>query len=489
MASWQIVFLVTVGYLLLTLGIGLASGRRASATSEGYVAGDRALGFLVLYFIMGASIFSAFAFLGGPGWAYSRGAAAFYIMSYTSIGLVPWYFFGPTVVRLGRRFGYVTQAQLFGHRYDSRYIPALLALISLVAFVPYLTIQMQGAGYVFSVVTEGRMPVWAGAAVAYGVVLLYVYKSGVMGVAWTNTFQGMLMMALAWGLGLYLPYALHGGVGPMFARLAEEAPAMLTAPGLNAAGQPWSWGGYSSSIAISVFGFSVWPHYFMKIYTARSIRTLKQTVVFYPTFQFFLLPILFIGFSGILAFPDVTPADTILPTIVTSMGLPALVVGLFCAGALAASMSSGDAIVHGAAAILVKDFYQVLAPTPLDDRRETRAIKILVIVIGAVSYYFAVYSEASLVFLLLLSYGAIAQIFPSLIAALYWSRSTAAGVLSGLLAGCLVTLLWNLYPALQWQDIHPGIWGLAANTVTMIGVSAATAAAPEDRIRAFAAER
>ena len=116
MASWQIVLLVTISYLLLTLGVGLVSGRKASATSEGYVAGDRALGFVVLYFIMGASIFSAFAFLGGPGWAYSRGAAAFYIISYTSVGLVPWYFFGAKVTRLGRRFGYLTQAQLFGHR-------------------------------------------------------------------------------------------------------------------------------------------------------------------------------------------------------------------------------------------------------------------------------------------------------------------------------------------------------------------------------------
>jgi len=79
MAAWLIVFLVTIGYLIASLVIGLASGGHASKSTEGYVAGDRSLGFLVMYFIMGASIFSAFAFLGGPGWAYSRGAAAFYI--------------------------------------------------------------------------------------------------------------------------------------------------------------------------------------------------------------------------------------------------------------------------------------------------------------------------------------------------------------------------------------------------------------------------
>ena len=474
MPAWVTVFLVTVGYLALSLAVGLFSGRKASTGTEGYVAGDRDLGFFVLYFVLGASIFSAFTFLGGPGWAYSRGAAAFYIISYTSLGLVPMYFFGPRVAQLGRRFGYVTQAQLFAHRYHSRYISMILAAISLTAFVPYLTLQMQGAGYVFSVVTEGRMPVWAGAAVTYGVVLLYVFRSGVMGVAWTNTFQGILMMSLAWGLGLYLPYTLHGGIGPMFAQLIETSPEMLTAPGLDAAGAPWTWGGYSSAIAISVFGFSVWPHYFMKIYTANSIATLRKTVVFYPTFAFFLLPILLIGFSGILIFPNVTPVDTILPTIVTSLDLPAVIVGLFCAGALAASMSSGDAIVHAAGAVAIKDGYRVLVPQVMDDGDETRLIRWAVVIIGAVSYYVAIYSNISLVLLLLLSYGFIAQIFPALIASLYWRRSTPPGVIAGLVAGCLTTVVWNLIPILQWQQIHPGIWGLAANTSILLAVSLAT---------------
>ena len=184
---WVIVFAVTLLYLLASLTIGLLSGRKTSAGTEGYVAGDRALGFLVMYFIMGASIFSAFAFLGGPGWAYSRGAAAFYIIAYGLAGLVPWYFFGPKIARLGRRHHYVTQGELLADRYQSKAISVLLALISLVAFLPYLQLQMQGAGYVFSTVTEGRVPEWAGAAIAYGIVLIYVFKSGVTGIGWTNT--------------------------------------------------------------------------------------------------------------------------------------------------------------------------------------------------------------------------------------------------------------------------------------------------------------
>jgi SSS family solute:Na+ symporter len=485
MAPWIIVLLVTVGYLLLSLVVGVASGRRSSGGTEGYVAGDRSLGFVVLYFILGASIFSAFAFLGGPGWAYSRGAAAFYILAYGTVGLIPWYFFGPRVARLGRRFGYVTQAELFAHRFDSRALSGVLEIVSVIAFVPYLTLQIKGAGYVFHVVTEGRVPVWVGAAVAYGVVLVYVLSSGVMGVAWTNTLQGVFMMVLAWSLGIYLPSALYGGVGAMFERLAAEVPEMLTAPGLAGDGTPWTWGAYSSAIVVSALGFSLWPHYFMKIYTARDVPTIKKTVVFYPTFQVFLVPILFIGFAGILSFPDVEPADAILPTILTSLALPPVVVGLFCAGALAASMSTGDAILHAAGSVIVRDLYRPLVRPDMDDRAQTRLIRRLVVAVGLVAYYFAVVSDLDLVLLLLLSYGFLAQLFPVLLATFFWRRATAAGVLAGLGGGFLAVVVWNLWPALQWQGVHPGVWGLLANIPLLVGVSLATRPMPEAHVRQF----
>ncbi|MEZ5331138.1 MAG: sodium:solute symporter family protein [Thermoanaerobaculia bacterium] len=485
MPDWVVVLAVTLAYLALSLVVGLASGRKTSAGTEGYVAGDRTLAFLVLYFVLGASIFSAFAFLGGPGWAYSRGASAFYILSYGTVGMVPWFWYGPKVARLGRRHGYVTQAELFAHRFESRGLSAVLAVLSLVAFVPYLTLQMQGAGYVFNTVTEGRIPVWAGAAIAYGVVLVYVFHSGVMGVAWTNTLQGVFMMALAWILGLYLPWKLYGGVGPMFEALATERPEMLVPPGLTASGGTWSWGGYSSAIAVSAIGFSLWPHYFMKIYTARDNRTLRRSVVFYPTFQIFLIPILFIGFAGILRFPGVTPADAILPTILTSLDLPAVVVGLFCAGALAASMSTGDALVHAAASVLVRDGYRVLFRPDLDPVRETRLIRILVVVISAVAYYFAVVSKISLVALLLLSYGFVAQIAPVLLATFLMPRASKAGVLSGLIAGCTVVVLLNFRPELQLADVHPGIWGLGVNLLVLALVSRRTAPPADEHVRKF----
>ena len=198
MERWIWVTVIISAYLAVTLAIGLAAGRRTSDSVQGFVAGDRSFGLLVMYFVTGASVFSAFAFLGGPGWAYSRGAAAFYILAYGALGMAPFYWIGPRVAALGRRFGYVTQAQLLVGRFPSRGLSLLVAVLSLIAFVPYITVQMRGAGIVIETVTEGHIPLWAGALAAYGIVIVYVLNSGVMAVGWTNTFQGIFMVTIAW---------------------------------------------------------------------------------------------------------------------------------------------------------------------------------------------------------------------------------------------------------------------------------------------------
>lgn len=487
MERWHVITAVVFGYLLVTLGIGLLAGRGVSKSVAGFVAADRGFGLLAMYFVMGASVFSAFAFLGGPGWAYSRGAAAFYILGYGVLGIVPWYFLGPKAGRLGRRFGYVTQAQLVVGRFPSRPLSVLFAVVSVAAFVPYLMVQMSGAGIVFSAVTQGHIPFWLGAALAYGTVVAYVLFSGVAAVGWTNIFQGMFMMAIAWGLGLYIPISLYGSVGGMFERIASERPELLTMPGLDAAGNTWSWGAYSSALLSSAVGFLMWPHLFMKSFSAKSDDTMRRTVILFPTFQLFLIPILLIGFAGVLFPVPPASADFIMPHMILETGLPALVVGLFCAGALAASMSTGDAILHGGASIAVEDGVRPFMS--LSEVAQRRLMRVLVVALGALAYYLAIVQERSLVWLLLTAYGVIDQLAPPVYAALYWRRATTVGVLSGLGAGIATTVFFFLNPALRPWEIHEGLLGLVVNVAVLVAVSLLTRPQEPGHVEAFVAAR
>ena len=263
-----LITLVILAYLAVTLGVGLVAGRRASRSVQGYVAGDRDFGLLVMYFITVRRFSPPSPSWAARGWAYSRGAAAFYILTYGVLGMAPWYAMGPRVAALGRRFGFVTQAQLLVGRFPSRALSLLMAVLTLAAFVPYVTIQMRGAGIVMEAVTGGSIPLWAGAALAYGIVMVYVLASGVSAVGWTNTFQGVFMLAIAWVLGIYLPYRMYCGVGPMFEQILAQRRNFLLCRDLTEAGIRGAGARTRLPSSPSAIGVTMWPHLFMKAYTA-----------------------------------------------------------------------------------------------------------------------------------------------------------------------------------------------------------------------------
>jgi SSS family solute:Na+ symporter len=473
-SDWRIVVLVVSVYLLINLAVGLRAGARSTDTVAGYVAGDRGFGTVVMYFVTGATMFSAFAFLGGPGWTFSRGAAAFYILAYGVLGVAPYFAIGPWAARLGRKHGYVTQASMLAHRFESRWVAVVAGLISVIAIVPYVALQMRGAGIVLEQVTDGHITLPVGAAIAYGVVLIYVWRSGVMGVGWTNVLQGVFMITIAWSLGIYIPHKLYGGIGPMFEQLESLRPEMLTAPGLDAAGNPWTAAQYTSAILVSSIGVWMWPHLFMKAFAAKDDATIRRTVLLFPTFQLFLFPLFVVGFAGILYGSAPDNPDAIMPHIVLTSGIPALVVGIFCAGALAASMSTGDALVHGAASIAVEDVYSGVRSNTMSQHNKRTFIRWLAVAVGVVAYLIALYSASSLVNILLAAYGAVVQLAPSVYASFLWKRASASGVIAGLLVGISITGLLVLMPDLRPFGLHEGIVGLAANLATLIVVSLST---------------
>ncbi len=481
--SWVIVLIVVFVYLFFILFLGSFAGRGRKKSIVEYVAASRSLGFIVMYFLMGGAIFSAFAYLGGPGWAYSKGAAAFYIMGYCALGLVPWWLWGPRALRAGKKYNYVTQAQLFADRFQSKGLSVIIAIVSVLAFIQYIALQVKGCAYVFEVASGGRIPFWAGALIAYVVVLIYVFLGGVRGVAWTNLFQGAFMIIIAWILGIYLTYKLYGGPSEMFQKIAAANPThLLVGPGTK-----MSFSGFASALLVSVLGFSMWPHLFMKAYTAKSEKVLKQTIVMYPTFAIFIIPVLFIGFAGILQVkPDVLGApDRILPYMFSSMQFPPLFIGLILAAALAAAMSTQDTITHAAGSIFAQDLIEVLKKEKHTEKQATMWIRISVVGFGAVSYLMAVFGGQTLVSLLLGAYGSIVQLLPLAIFTFFWPRATKAGAICGVLVGVLYNFLIVFQIIPKFWGIHAGIQGLALNIIVFIIISLLTKPMEKEHVQKF----
>ncbi|MBK1666493.1 sodium:solute symporter [Rhodovibrio sodomensis] len=471
MTDWIAALLMMGIYLVFAFALGLAAGRGHNRFSVSeYAVGDRNFGTIVMWFLMGGTIFSAFAFLGGPGWAYSKGAAAFYILAYTAMGLLPWYLIGPKVARLGAERNYFTMGDLLKDRYQSTALCVIVGVVAVLAFIQYLTLQLKGMSYVFNVMTDGAIPYWAGALIAYGIVCIYVMTSGVRGAAWSDVLQGAMMFIIAWIVGLTLVFSLHGGPGAMFADIAQQKPDFLV---IGQENSPMSATAYSTAILVSVIGFVMWPHLFTKSYVARE-RTIKKTVIAYPIFAIFLIPVLFIGFSaiGVVGSDAVDSADQILPYMITNeLGVSGLVYGIIGAGALAAAMSSSDAITHGASVSLGRDVVQPLKPD-ISDQTLLWIMRAGVVVVGAAAYYLAVFGAQGIVQLLLGAYGSIVQFAPSVYGALFWQKARREGAIAGLIAGVVVNF-W--FQVVQGGDtplgIDPGILGLVANLIVFVPLS------------------
>ena len=464
MEKWHIALISISAYLFLAFFIGILAGRGRSFFSlSEYAVGDRSFNLFIMWFLMGGTIFSAFAFLGGPGWAYSKGAASFYILVYCTLGLMPWYVIGPKVSKIGKKNNYITMGDFLGDRFQSRFLTVLVGIVAILAFIPYLTLQIKGMAYIFNVLTYGNIPYWLGALFSFGIVVIYVATSGVRGAAWSDVFQAILMLIIAWVLGLYFVNNLHDGLGNMFGKIALENSDFLVIGKENSL---MSEARYSSNIIISMIGFVMWPHLFTKSFTTTEKR-IKTTVAVYPLFALFLIPVLLIGFSGIGIVPDseLDRPGQILPYLITNhLTDSGILYGMVGAGALAAAMSSSDAITHGASVSFGRDICKALFPR-INENLELWIMRAAVFLVGFIAYFTAIFGSDGLIQLLLGAYGPIAQLAPGVYAALFYRKANASSIMLGLVGGVTVTLYYQYFSEASLYDLHPGLIGLAVNVL------------------------
>lgn len=485
MEQWQIALIMMVGYLVIALGIGILSGlgRDTGSLTEFTVAG-RDLNLFVTWFLMGGAVFSAFAFLGAPGWAFSRGAPAFYILAYLAFGIVPWYFTGPKIGKIGRRRNLYSLVGFLKGRFESRPLAVMIGVIAFFASIQYLAIQLKGMAIIFDVMTEGRIPFWLGALIAYAIVVIYVATGGLRAAAWSDVFQGLLMIVVSWTVGIAIVRKLHGSTGPMFQKIIEDKPGFLEIGGSGSTMSPMA---FTTLIIVSAIGLLMWPHLFSRSYSSGS-KEIKQTVIAYPVFTLFLLPLLLVGFAGIgvVSLADLGgDPDQILPHLVTSvLNLPGIVYGLVGAAALAAAMSSSDVITHSASLEFTDGVIRNIK-TDLSDKTVLFIMRSAVVMIGALAYLVAVFGGQGLIALLAGAYGSIVQFAPAVYSALYWRRATAPGVIAGLLTGFAVNIYYQMIQTTTPLDIHAGILGLVANIIVFLVVSLRTAPHDESVVREY----
>jgi SSS family solute:Na+ symporter len=471
--------------LLLALLLSVRGARRADGTTSGsaggpvsleqWSVGNRGFGTILVFMLLAGEIYTTFTFLGGSGWAYGRGAPAFYIIAYGAVAYIMSYWLLPAIWQRATAWKVLSQSEYFTRAYGSQALGNVVAAVSIAALMPYLVLQLKGLGIIVSESSYGAISANAAIWIGTTATVIYVVLSGVRGSAMTAALKDAMVLMSVIGLGLVLPYKLHGGIGPMFARIAAEHPDFLTLP---SSGMSPSW--FASTVLLTVLGFYMWPHTFGSVFTARDASVFRRNAALMPLYQLVLLFVFFIGFAALLSIPGLQGAEVDLALLrVTRDTFGPWIVGLVGAAGLLTALVPGSLILMSIATTLARILRPPREGEPADSATFAR---LLVPLLAGVALLFTFRGGSTLVTLLLMGYSMVTQLFPALLASLLpTARISATGAIAGIVVGeaavAATTLggvsLATLFPG--WSpritDINAGFLAVILNVVTMVLVS------------------
>ncbi len=463
--------LIIFGTIILSSLLGVFAGRRVPMNLENWAVGGRRFGVIIIWLLMAGEVYTTFTFLGASGWAYSKGAPAFYILVYGTLAYTLSFFILPVLWRIGKKHGLHTQPDYFIHRYGSRGLGVFVALIGVVCLVPYLELQLAGLGFIVNIASRGAISAPLAIILSFVLTCVFVLTSGIKGAAWVAVVKDVLMLVAVGVVGLGVPLIYFGGVGKMLKALSASFPAHLVFPGATAH-MDVAW--VMSTCLMTGLGFYMWPHMFGSAFSAKSAETIKRNAIIMPLYQIPILLVFFVGFTALLVVPGLSNPDTAFLSIVDK-AYPSWFMGFVGAAGAVTAMVPSAILVLFAATLLSKNVYQAGFNPRASETTVLRLSKAMVLVVMVAALVLTLFFPNELVKLLIFGYDGVSQFFPGVVLGLFWKRVTRTGVWTGLAAGEAVVVALIVAGRDPFLGLNAGFVGLAVNAALTVGVSLLTA--------------
>jgi len=451
-------------YAVILLVIGYFASKRVKNIRDYFVSGKN-LGFFNVAFSARATGESAWLLLGLTGLGYAVGVQAFWVVLGELFGVCgAWLFMARRFKRLTNRYDAITVPDYLESRLrDSGHTLRLISAFALVVFVPiYAGAQVFATGTAFHAFLGWDH--YVGAAVGFGVVMLYVTKGGFTAVVWSDVFQGSLMVI---GLVALPLVAFHfvGGFAEISATLQAIDPHLLSWHGPGKDGP--SSGAWDTSAIVSIFGmaaigigFMGSPQVFVRYISMKDEKQILPGTITAGVWTLLAdSGAVLVGLFGRAIYAPAAlsdNADNILPVMAQDL-LPAFFAGLFIAMVLSAIMSTIDSLLVVASSAGVRDYWQKFRHPEMSDERLLSLTRKVTISLSLVSFLIGigimmVDKEHGVFWTIIFGWSGIAATFcPTVILSLFWSKLTALGAKSAMVAGFLSVPLfkWAVPPLLQ----------------------------------------
>jgi sodium/proline symporter len=402
--------------------------------------------------------------------AYTIGAGAIWaVAGYTAVEFAQFVWVGRKLRDETQRYDSITLLDWFESRFDDRrhLVRVVGATIIAIFTTAYVAAQLNGGAKTLA----AAFGIGTGAALLASLVLILVYMvlGGYIAVAYNDVVRAVIMLV---GL-IVLPVWGIAGVGG-FAALAE---ALIPAGSRFLDPTALGLGAFLGFVGIGL-GSPGQPHIVVRYMSIRDPRQLVSAAVIGTTWNVLLgLGAVLVGLvgraatPGVGSLPDKDP-ETIYLVLASSTFGPALY-GLLVGGVFAAILSTADSQLLVVASTLVRDLYEKVLRErhAISEATRLRLSRAVVIGAGVLAAALA-YSAQELVFwLVLFAWGGLgASLGPALILSLYWRRTSRAGVVTGMISGTVVTIVWRL-----WLKDATGLYELIpaffAASIAIVAVS------------------
>lgn len=452
--------IITFGaYLIFLICVGIYFyGKTASATD--YLIGGRGMGSWVTALSAQASDMSGWLLMGLPGAIYLSGFGEIWVV----IGLITgtylnWRFVAPKL-RVETEVENTLTIPTFLEKKlkdDRGIIRKILALGTLVFFTIYSSSGLVAAGKLFESILgiDYKLAVTIGAIT----IVVYTFMGGYLASCWTDFFQGALMFVAI----IVVPVVAFNKIGDMETVRQGIEIRNITFSLFEQGGKPIGILSIMSSLAWGL-GYFGQPHILVRFMSIKDVTYLKKARRIAMIWVIIsLIGAVAVGLLGINLFKTVNDlggdSEKVFIYMIKELFNP-WISGIFLAAILSAIMSTIDSQLLVSSTTLTEDFYKFMKKNPTD--KEVMWVgRGCVVIISIIALLLAFNQNAKVLSLVAYAWGGFGTMFgPTIISVLYFKNIDKKSILSGIIAGLLIFLMWKIVGLDRYMyELLPGFFG------------------------------
>lgn len=471
-------WIVLGGYLVVITAIGLIAGYRVRRSGEFFLGGRRFGPWLMIGQSFGVGTHAEMP-VALAGAVYSVGASAIWYQ-WKNLFITPFYWLMAPVFRRIRR---TTMAEFTGDRYGS-WMAALYIVFAICFFVINTGSMLKGAGKVISQATGGGVGANEIVVAMTVMFILYSFVGGLVAAAWTDLFQGLLIIALSFML-VPLGYQVVGGLTGMQAALDPFRFSLATPSGIG----PWA----IAMLTINgLVGIMAQPHQLATVGTGRDERTCRVGMLYgnmvkrvctvgWALVGLIVAAMIAQGHAGAATLGDPENAFGFACRQLLFPGA----LGLMIASILAANMSTCSAFLVDSGALFTEGLYRRRLAPGRADRHYLWVGRISGFVITMLGVAYAMFLIESVLYTFLLTETLATFMVISVLGGIIWRRANRWGALASLLSALATNFI--LYSAtgqrLDHWDPNVFLAALVVGIAALVIVSLVTPPEPGTQVR------